>query len=145
MVDARSLIDDVLIAKPVEDASPGGSFVFQGSVGRVLIQQSSGGANIVSEQNETSRPVKSAWANGSFYLLTFAVVITGLAVLARSVSPYVLGGLVVAAIIFVPLIGVLQLRQDNQLSEKSFVELLKLVIGQLPLIGKIFGAKDQAV
>jgi hypothetical protein len=145
MVDVRGLIDDVLIAKAVEkETGPAGNFVFQGPVSRILIQQAQGGSNILSEDKGMSQPVRSAWANGSFYLFTFAVVIAGLAVLARTVSPYVLGGLLFAAIIFVPLIGVLQLKQDDRLTEKSFVELLKLVLGQLPLIGRMFGRTDHS-
>jgi len=35
-------------------------------------------------------------------------------------------------------VGALQLRQDDRLSEKNFMELIKLVIAQLPLIGNIF-------
>ena len=50
---------------------------------------------------------------------------------------YTLAIILVAGILFVPLIGVLQLRQDDRLSQESFVELVKLVIGQLPLIGKL--------
>ena len=38
--------------------------------------------------------------------------------------------------IFVPLIGALQLRQDDRLSEKSFLDLIKLVLKQLPFIGR---------
>ena len=44
---------------------------------------------------------------------------------------------IIGTAIFIVLIGVLQLRQDNRLSEKSFVELIKLVIEQLPLIGNV--------
>jgi hypothetical protein len=82
--------------------------------------------------------VRSAWANGSFYLFLFAVVIAGLGVLARSVPLEALGIILIAAVIFVPIIGALQLRQDGRLSEKSFLELMKLSIGQLPLIGNFF-------
>ena len=140
MVDVVSLIDDVLIRKQVsEEAKLKGDFIFQGPVGRVVIQQAESVANIVQEDNKKAPTVKSAWANGSFYLLTFAVVIAGLGVLARTVPAYTLAAILTAGIIFVPLIGALQLKQDGRLSEKGFLELMKMAIGQLPLIGKLFG------
>lgn len=144
MVDVRSLIDDVLIRSQVpEDAKKKGDFIFQAPVGKLVIQQAERGDNIVKEDNRIGAPVKSAWANGSFYLFTFAVVIAGLGVLARSVPAYALGGILIAGVIFVPMIGAFQLRQDDRLSEKTFFDLMKMVVGQLPLIGKLFGGTKQ--
>jgi small GTP-binding protein len=82
--------------------------------------------------------IKSAWANGSFYLFLFVVVILSIGYLAGSLPIQNLIAVIIAGIIFIPLIGALQLRQDNRLSEKNFMELVKLVIAQLPLIGNIF-------
>ena len=84
------------------------------------------------------KPVKSAWANGLFYLFVFVVVIASLGFLANSVTPSALIVIIIAGILFIPLIGALQLRQDEQLSQKNFLELMRLVIAQLPLIGKLF-------
>lgn len=80
---------------------------------------------------------KSAWANGSFYLFTFLVIIVSLGVLAKSVPFYTLALIIIAGVLFIPIIGALQLRQDNRLREKTFMELIRLVINQLPLIGSI--------
>lgn len=80
--------------------------------------------------------IKSAWANGSFYLFAFAVVIIGLGVLARSVPVYVFPTILIAGILFVPLIGILQLRQDDQLEGKSFTQLMRMIFNQLPLLGR---------
>jgi internalin A len=146
MVNVKTLIDDVLIGKQTDgESKQKGDFIFQGSVGRVVIQQAQSGDNIMRGDIPSRPRVRSAWANGSFYVFTFAVVIAGLAVLARTVSPYVLGGLLIAGLIFVPLIGVLQLKQDDRVSEKGFLELMKMVIGQLPLVGKMFGGKTKNV
>jgi Leucine-rich repeat (LRR) protein len=145
MVDVQGLIDDVIDRRQYVDGPKKGSssVVFQGTVEKVIIQQTEKGSNVMRESDETKK-IRSAWANGSFYLFTFAVVIAGLGVLARTVPPYALGGILIAAIIFVPVIGALQLRQDDRLSEKSFLDLMKMVIGQLPLIGKLFGEKNPA-
>lgn len=143
LVDVRSLIDDVLIRQQGDkEAKQKGDFIFQGAVGRVVIQQTERGTNIVEENDKGSVAVRSAWANGSFYLFTFAVVIVGLGVLARAVPAYALAAILTAGVIFVPLIGALQLKQDGRLSEKGFLELMKMVVGQLPLIGKLLGGRS---
>jgi internalin A len=155
MVDVRSLIDDVVdINRSLEQEKINPKeMVFNAPIGTVIvsesgivqksgnghntIQQARNGGNIIVPPDREKLAPKSAWANGSFYLFTFAVVIAGLGVLSNTVSMYVLPIILIAGILFVPMIGVLQLRQDERLSEKPFMELLKLVIGQLPLIGRL--------
>jgi hypothetical protein len=78
---------------------------------------------------------KSAWANGSFYLVMFIVVVAGIGFLGSKLSLPVFCVVVIAGVLFVPIIGAFQLIQDGHMGEKSFLELMKLVIGQLPLIG----------
>jgi hypothetical protein len=84
-----------------------------------------------------SKQWRSAWANGSFYVFAFAVVIATLETVARSVPPLALGLIIIAGVLFVPLIGALQLRQDDRLSDKSFIDLVKVVVRQLPLISTL--------
>lgn len=79
----------------------------------------------------------SSWANGLFYLFTLVVVIATVGMLARAVPFYVLPILLIATALFVPLIGALQLRNDGRLAQKPFLELMKLVVWQLPLIRKV--------
>ena len=90
------------------------------------------------QQSSQTKRIKSAWANGSFYLFLFVVVIGGIGYLAGTLKLLNLIAVIVAGIVFIPLVGALQLRQDDRLSEKNFMELIKLVIAQLPLIGNIF-------
>ena len=140
MVDVLNLIDDVLgniqtFEQQQQMRASQGVFI-EGSVEHLVIQQSEKGNNIMEDKKNGNEQVKSAWANGSFYLFSFSIVIILLGVLARYIPLYSLPVVLVAGGIFIPLIGVLQLRQDDKLSEKSFSELIKLVIGQLPLIGK---------
>jgi internalin A len=141
MVDVRGLMDDVMDRAQFfeRESEEGEDVVFKGPVERVFIQKTRKGDNIVKEKDkEKDRPViRSAWANGSFYVFVFAVVIAGLAIVARTVPLYTLAIVLVAGGIFVPIIGAFQLRQDDWLSEKSFMELMKMAIGQLPLIGKL--------
>ena len=86
------------------------------------------------QNSKPSPPVKSSWANGLFYLFIFVVVIFLLTWAAGQTSFYVLVLIILGGLLFIPLIGTLQLRQDERLSEKSFLTLMKLVLEQLPLI-----------
>ena len=79
--------------------------------------------------------VKSAWANGSFYLVIFIVVVAGIGFLGKNLPFPVLCVVIIAGVLFVPIIGGLQLKQDDRFKDETFLELMKLVIGQLPLIG----------
>jgi hypothetical protein len=103
---------------------------------RVEINQ---GVNTMEENQNQPIKVKSAWANGSFYLFVFVVVIAGIGFLGKQLSFPVFCVVVIGGILFVPIIGALQLRQDDRLQEENFLELMKLTIGQLPLIGNILG------
>lgn len=96
----------------------------------------------MAKRSKDEKKARSAWANGSFFLFVFVIVLVTLDVLARSVSPYILPIILIAGVIFVPLIGALQLRMDTQLSEKLFLELMELVIGQLPLLGRLTQQKQ---
>jgi hypothetical protein len=90
---------------------------------------------------EPNRPIKvpSAWANGSFYLFVFVVVVAGIGFLGNQLSFPVFCVVVVGGVLFVPIIGALQLKQDARVKDETFLELMKMVIGQLPLIGNILG------
>ena len=91
-----------------------------------------------------SPKIKSTWANGSLYLFLFVVVIAGIGYLAGTLKLLNLVAVIIAGIVFIPLVGALQLRQDDRLSEQNFMELVKLVIAQLPLIGNIFKSPPKA-
>jgi Leucine-rich repeat (LRR) protein len=95
------------------------------------------GNNTMTEKSPDSKPikVKSAWANGSFYLFVFVVVVAGIGFLGKQLDFIVLCVVVIAGVLFIPLIGALQLKQDDRLKDESFVALMKMVIGSLPLIG----------
>ncbi len=163
MVNVWGLVDDAvgreqLTLRDMRDRSESAeglkppSLVFEGPVKQVVIQQSQRGENIVqpspsgdeimAKRSKDEKKARSAWANGSFFLFVFVIVLVTLDVLARSVSPYILPIILIAGVIFVPLIGALQLRMDTQLSEKLFLELMELVIGQLPLLGRLTQQKQ---
>ncbi len=137
MVGVVGLIDDVIERQALAYAkeSGRGANIFQGPIETVVIEPK--GDSVMVKKLRSEIVARSAWANGLFYLFCFAVVLGGLGVLARAVPSYALAIILIAGILFIPLIGTLQLRQDNRLSEKSFTELIKIIIKQLPLIAGI--------
>lgn len=135
MVRVHRLLTDVNV--PSEQAGGEVSqFVFQGPVAKVVVHQRSKEVSGMVANDQSPSPGRSAWANGSFYLFTLLSVAAAFGVLARTVPIYVLPAVLIAAILVVPLIGVLQLRQDDRIKDKPFLEVMRLVIRQLPLVGK---------
>jgi internalin A len=141
MVSVRGLIDEIAERENVfhEARSQNTSMVvniFKSEVESVGIQQAVAGDNLMTHK-KANVSVKSPWVSGSFYVFVFAVVICGLGVLANTVPVFVLPILLIAGVIFIPVIGALQLRQDERLSDKSFIKLMEITVGQLPLIRKL--------
>jgi GTPase SAR1 family protein len=143
MVNTRKLVDNTIGRELAdkEDKGLSGDIIFEKPVERVIIQKAgSEGKSIEKravEKKEGQVEFTSAWANGLFYLFTFAFVLAGLGFLVRSIPWYTLPITLVSGILFVILIGTFQLHQDDRLTDKSFIELLKMVIKQLPLIGRL--------
>jgi GTPase SAR1 family protein len=144
MVDVRGLVGDIAYVTrwstnektKIVDEDFRRMILFSGPVATVVVNP--GGSGDMTQKSRLGEYVpKSPWASGSFYLFSFLAVIIALGVLAGTVSARVLVIVIVAGVLFVPLIGALQLRQDGRLSEKSFVTVIKLVIGQLPLVGRL--------
>ena len=76
----------------------------------------------------------SPWKDGSFYLITFVVIIAAIGVVASVVPWYAFPVVLIASIIIGSIIGTLQFRQNNKLSEKNFVELMSLYFKSLFLL-----------
>lgn len=139
-VNVLGLIDDVFEQKQpvnIEERDMRFGITFHGQVDQVVIQQTSKGDNLLAKDSRDLVKIKSAWANGSFYVFVFLAVTAALGILAKSVPSYAFPSILVAGVIFVPIIGAFQLKQDERLSEKSFIALMKIVFHQLPLLGKI--------
>ena len=156
MVDVLSLVDDIRLKMPTEHRLPEpdrNHRTIHVHTEQFLLQEFND-SDVVQDvttdrkdndmaKRKKKKPIKSAWANGSFYLFAFVVVIGGLGVLANSIPFSALAVVLIAGLLFIPVIGAFQLRQDDNLSEKSFLQLMKMVIGQLPLIGKAIPQPEQ--
>ncbi|MHC5761248.1 COR domain-containing protein [Nostoc sp.] len=156
MVDVLGLIDDVMNRRELLKAEQqmGGDFLLNPSETirenivvtiNNVIQPSKQENNFMTEpskQEDNSKPavpvtLSFAFRNGMFYLFVFVVVFCLIAFFGGSLPFHYLALTIIGTAIFIVLIGVLQLRQDDRLSEKSFVDLTKMVLEQLPLISNI--------
>ncbi|MEH1829656.1 MAG: COR domain-containing protein, partial [Nostoc sp.] len=156
MVDVLGLIDDVMDRRELlqaeqqmsSDFLPNSSETRRENVVVTInnvIQPSKQENNFMTEpskQEENSQPedivkLPFAFRNGMFYLFVFVVVFCLIAFFGGSLPFHYLALAIIGTAIFIVLIGVLQLRQDDRLSEKSFVDLTKMVLEQLPLISNI--------
>ncbi|BBD61760.1 Miro domain protein [Nostoc sp. HK-01] len=142
-VNVLSLIDDVMDRRELEkhkgrDSSSNSSFSFPGSNVNITINQKPDQVMPEKPKKEEAQ-VTLPWAfrNGMFYLFVFVVVFTFIAALGGLLPFHYLALSIIGTAIFIILIGVLQLRQDERLSEKGFVDLTVRVIKQFPLIGNL--------
>ncbi|MEH2287892.1 COR domain-containing protein [Nostoc sp.] len=156
MLDVLSLIDDVMDRRELlqaeqqinSDFLPNSSETRRENVVVTInnvIQPSNQENNFMTEpskREENPQPedivkLPFAFRSGMFYLFVFVVVFCLIAFFGGSLPFHYLALAIIGTAIFLVLIGVLQLRQDDRLSEKSFVDLTKMVLEQLPLISNI--------
>lgn len=89
-----------------------------------------------SDKKSDLRP-RSSWSSGSYYLAVLVVLLVGLGVIAFNLPFFSLVVVLIAAPILLSIVGAFQLQQDERLSEKSFLTLMRMAMGKLPLIGTI--------
>lgn len=85
-------------------------------------------------KNHTKMQKNNPWISGSFYLFVAVVVIAGLAVISQTVNWKVLPIILIGGILVISLIGILQLRNDDQITDKSFLSLIVETYKRLPLL-----------
>lgn len=71
------------------------------------------------------------WQSGSFYMIAFVLIFVVVCISIRYLSLYMFPLAVIATILAISVIGALQLRNDDKLSDKSFIDLMKLALKQL--------------
>jgi len=74
------------------------------------------------------------WISGSFYLFIAVIVVTGLAVLSNTIHWALLPVVLIGSILIIMTIGILQLRNDDKISDKSFQSLVIETYKHLPLL-----------
>lgn len=82
------------------------------------------------------------WISGSFYLLLAVVVIAGLAVLSNIVHWALLPIIIIGGILLIMIVGILQLKNDDRISDKSFQSLVIETYKRLPLLNRLNTKKE---
>jgi internalin A len=141
-VSVRSLLAEVTALAPEPASLVSGPQIWvQGNV-KTLVVGGSGDLlvpltrvmDVEGEEIEMQTPKNNAWSNGSFCLIAFVVVIATIGTLARLIPILALPLVLIGAVILLPIVGALQLRNDDRLKEKTFIELMGLFARQLPLL-----------
>ena len=109
----------------------------------LLNEQSRGDAQLffadtityIQNNNHTTVMKKNnPWISGLFYLFTTVIVITGLSVLSNLVNWKVLPMIIIGAILIIGIIGALQLKNDDKLTDSNFLKLMTETYKNLPLV-----------
>lgn len=136
---ARDLIEGVLNVTDDEKNQNIQNVIHIGTVRH--FEQSIGNRITNNNKEETpmkpEKPITSSWANGLFYLVLANSFLMTLGVIAYNVPIYALWGVILGGTLFTLVAGFFQLRQDERLKESSFIQLMTLIIKQLPLIGGV--------
>lgn len=74
------------------------------------------------------------WASGSFYLFSFLAIIASLYLMSRDVNLWILPMLLSGAILAATIIGAFTLKNIGELSDKSFLALMRMALASLPLL-----------
>jgi hypothetical protein len=84
--------------------------------------------------NLSNMQKNNPWISGSFYLIAAVIILSLLLVAAKMISIIALPIIIIGGLIIFSVIGAYQLRNDEKLSEKSFLELMQLSFKQIPFI-----------
>nr|AAU84033.1 leucine-rich-repeat protein [uncultured archaeon GZfos35D7] len=111
------------------------------AIGNDIAQQEHGMKGVASAHQPTPSPPPGTehanpWISGSFYLVAAVAIMTVIAVIIKYVSWYAIPVVIIGGVVFIAVIGALQLRQDKRLSEASFLTLVRETFKQLPLLKK---------
>lgn len=98
-------------------------------------------SNLLQKEKATmskERPpnIRNPWRSGSFYLVAFVIVIVLLLVAANTIPLLALPVVIIGALLAISIIGAFQLKQDERLSQKNFLELMLLTFKRLPLLSR---------
>lgn len=78
--------------------------------------------------------LRSPWFSGLFYLMVVVVIISLLLVVGRLAPWWAFPLVVLGAVLLVSVVGALQMRQDDRLTELGFLKLMGDVLRRLPLV-----------
>ena len=90
--------------------------------------------DFVGKINSSNMKKNNPYLSGSFYLISAIVILAVLAVLSKIVHWTLLPVVIVSGILIIGLVGILQLRNDDRITDKTFIHLIKETYKRLPLV-----------
>lgn len=109
------------------------------SVNRIDIQQMGIRLKDYKDNYITNAPMNNnPWKSGSYYLVVFVTVLMVLGILATQVPGWMVIPVIFLSTIIILILNISQLRNDNRLSEQSYVELIKVSFKTLPMVRSLF-------
>jgi internalin A len=128
-VNVKYLLDGVVPEEERRSAQSGVSYAMKDKSGPEPAQPvNSDGADIPSSSRN------NPWRSGSFYLLVFVVVMATLVTASNYMQWYAMPLVLIAALLAIPLVGVLQALNDGTLTEKGFLKVVLESYKRLPLL-----------
>ena len=88
----------------------------------------------VNKVSPLAKIIHSPWASGSFYLVAILTLILVIRIAFGQISPFWLPVSLVFGVLGASLVGAFQLAHDKALSETGFLQLMTIVLKNLPLI-----------
>lgn len=86
---------------------------------------------VAAERRRAARALAGPWTSGLFYLLAAAVVVGLVLAIAAVVPLWAVPIIVLGAVVILAVVGAMQLRHDDKLSEKGFIALMKLALSEV--------------
>jgi hypothetical protein len=86
---------------------------------------------------------RNPWKSGSFYLVGFVLILCVVGFIAIKLPWYLVGMVIIGSVLAISIVGALQLRHDDLLSEENFLQLMIETFKALPLLNKM-ASKSQA-
>jgi len=77
------------------------------------------------------------WIAGTFYLFVAIIILVLIAILSQNIQWYLLPIVIIGGLLIIGTIGALQLKNDDKLTDKSFIQLMTETFKSLPLLNKI--------
>ena len=116
-----------------------GDVTCQVAIEKDITQQENGMKGVGHAHRPTPSPPPGTehanpWISGSFYLVAAVVMMTVIAVISMNVSWYVLPVVIIGGILFIVLIGALQLMLSGKLTQDNFVALIREILKHLYLL-----------
>ncbi|MEY2563641.1 MAG: hypothetical protein QOH88_1834 [Verrucomicrobiota bacterium] len=132
-VSIRELLADVFVSEASkENAAYIGASLNIGHIDHIHIEE-----HTMKPDKSTEVRASNPWISGSFYLLLLVVVFAVLLAASRILSPWWLPLLILGGLLLISVVGALQLRNDDRLTDASFVKLIQLAFKQIPFLGKL--------